>query len=74
MKQLIRGISKDTRRKCMKESNTLAKIAAMNQLKRAMLKDIRKQCTKELKTLAKFAAFNQLVRKIWSNTYNMSIK
>ena len=40
----------------MKESNTLANIAAMKQLQREVLLVTRRQCMKELNTLANFAA------------------
>ena len=44
----------------MKESNTLAKIAAIQQLQMDILLVIRRQCMKESNTLANIVALKQL--------------
>ena len=55
----------------MKESNTLANIAATKQLKRAVLKNTEGQYMKELDTLAKFVAIKQLGSQFWADTKNL---
>ena len=58
----------------MKESNTLANIAAMKQLNSQILKDTRRQCTRESNTLANIAAIKQLQRIILKHTRRQCMK
>ena len=51
---------KNTRRKCIRGSNTLTNIVAVRQLNGEILKYIRRQCMKESITLANIASMKQL--------------
>ena len=51
----------------MKESNTLANIAAMKQLERNIFNHTRRQCTKESNTLVEYVVIKLLGRLVLSN-------
>ena len=57
----------------MKESNTLANIAAMKQLQRDILHNTRGQYMKVSNTLANIAAMKQLKRDILPDTIRLFI-
>ena len=56
IKNQVSKLSQGIRRFYMKESNTVANIAAMKQLQREILLVTRRQCMKESNTLANIAA------------------